>query len=221
MVSPFSPPFAVDEIVSIGEGGHLTLQLARYAIPNDAGPEIGVFTNSGLTIVDFPPGRVSDVLVPQDSETTFGMDEAVVEVSQDGVSFVLLNDGQPVLFDIPSNGYMDSQGPFDRIPGQVLADPSLPFVGDLNDFQGLNYPDIQVLLAGSAGGTWLDISGLGLERVGYIRFSVLSDANELSRLNFELDAVSVALDAQGHVVPLPTSVCLLVGTGALMIIRKY
>ena len=37
VVSPFSPPFLNTEIVSVGVGGHLTLRLSNYAIPQAAG----------------------------------------------------------------------------------------------------------------------------------------------------------------------------------------
>lgn len=33
VVSPFSPPFLRNQIVSIGEGGELTLRLSNYALP--------------------------------------------------------------------------------------------------------------------------------------------------------------------------------------------
>src|SRR5215216_4313944 len=33
VVSPFNPPFRSNEIVSVGEGGQLTLRLSNYAIP--------------------------------------------------------------------------------------------------------------------------------------------------------------------------------------------
>src|SRR5262245_40402166 len=61
-VTPFNPSFGTNELVSVGEGGHLTLRLSRYAIPQPpaAGPEIGIFENVGLSDTSFPNG-VADV----------------------------------------------------------------------------------------------------------------------------------------------------------------
>src|SRR6185503_16388780 len=90
-----------------------------------------------------------------------------------------------------------------------------PFTSNLSSFSGLPYfdatgPDMLELLAGSGGGTWLDISAAGLARVGFIRFSVLNDQNASTNLNFELDAVSIAHAAMGaSVVPEPTTIGLL------------
>ena len=64
------------------------------------------------------------------------------------------------------------------------------------------------LLAGSAGGTWLDISSTGLPQVGYIRFSV--PENLAADVSLELDAVSISRDALGGpTVPEPTALNLL------------
>ena len=220
VVSPFNPPFSTDELVSIGEGGHITLRLARFAMVGDSGLHIGVFTNAGLVETDFPHGQAADELVANDGGvSTFGMDAASVEVSEDGVHFIALNNGEPILFDIPTNGYTDVTNPFDTEPGSSLTDPSKPWSGGLSAFDGLNYAAIVTLLDGSAGGKWLDLSGTGLDQVGYIRFSVADDGDDETRLNFEIDAVSVAQGFLGAPVPLPTSSFLFIGAGGLMMIQ--
>jgi hypothetical protein len=206
IVSPFNPPFSNTEIASVGEGGHLTLRLSHYAIAQASGPEIGVFENIGLADTDFPNGQAGT------PAGTFGpLDSAIVDVSADGTNWVSLGS---VTFDVPTNGYIDLVNPFSNTPGNVLSDFQQPFLGNLNSFSGLRYfdaaaPDMLQLLAGSGGGTWLDISGTGLAQVGYIRFSIADDLNSSSRLNFELDAVSIAHAATGGVVvPEPATVML-------------
>ncbi len=216
VVSPFNPPFLTDQIVSIGENGHVTLRLSHYAIPADNGPEIGVFTNAGLVETDFPNGQAAETILPNDGVTSFGMDQAVVEVSENGTHFVTLNGGLPILFDIPTNGFTDTVSPFDTMPGSVKSDPFKPFLGRLSEFNGLNYGQMLSLLDSSAGGTWLDISETGLSRVGFIRFSIGDDGDSDLRLNFELDAVAVAGSATGAIVPEPEGFWLVTLGGAMI-----
>jgi len=205
VVSPFSPPYLRNEIVSVGEGGQITLRLSHFAIPQATVPEIGVFTNVGIFDSDYPNGLAGSPPI------TLGIDSAEVSVSEDGLSWTSLGTQN---FDIPTNGYTDVTSPFDTSPGSILADFQQPFTSALSDFGGLPYydaggSDMLELLAGSGGGTWLDISGTGLAKVGYIRFAVADDVNSGSSLNFELDAVSVSHAAMGHLtVPEPTSLAL-------------
>ncbi|HEY3393421.1 MAG TPA: hypothetical protein VGK58_11990 [Lacipirellulaceae bacterium] len=206
IVSPFNPPFRANEIVSVGEGGHIVLRLSHYAVPQVAGPEIGVFENVGLVDVNYPIGQAGSPAGP------FGpLDSAVVEVSADGAQWVTLGN---ITFDVPTNGYTDLPDPYWSKPGGVPSDFQKPFLGSLSSFNGLRYsdaggPDMLETLAGSGGGTWLDISAAGLSQVGFIRFSLADDLDANTRLNFELDAVSIAHGAVGSpVVPEP-------GTAAL------
>jgi hypothetical protein len=203
VVSPFNPPFGLNEIVSVGEGGQITLRLSHYALPLAAGPEIGVFENVGLIDTSFPNG------VAGSPAAAFSIDSAIVDVSADGAHWMSLGN---VAFDVPANGYTDLADPFSSGAGTAPSDFQKPYTCSLDDFSGLRYsdasgPDMLELLAGSGGGKWLDISTTGLPQVGFIRFSVADDQSATSRLNFELDAVSIAHAAMGQiVVPEPTTV---------------
>ena len=214
VVSPFDPPFRRNDIVSIGAGGQLTLRLSNYAVPQAGGPEIGVFSNAFFA--DSPPFDGE----PQTPVSVSGNDSAFVEVSADGVIWTSLNGGSAVNFSIPSNGYADAAGPYDGAPGSVPSDFQQPFTSPLSSFDGLPYhdaggPDMLDLLAGSGGGTWLDISSTGLPQVGYIRFSVASGTSSLH--TFELDAVSVSHAALGTAtVPEPATL-LLVASAVLFL----
>jgi hypothetical protein len=206
VVSPFNPPFRPNGIVSIGEGGQLTLRLSNYAIPQGGGAlEIGVFEAVGIADTSFPNGQAGS------PATAFGPDRAVVEVSADGIGWISLGN---FLFDTPTNGYTDLSNPYSGTAGTALSDFQQPFAGNLNSFSGLRYSDpanfdILDLLAGSGGGTWLDISGTGLPQVGYIRLSVLDDGNPSINQNFELDAVSISHAAVGGAtVPEPATMLL-------------
>ncbi|TWT85797.1 hypothetical protein Pla123a_06040 [Posidoniimonas polymericola] len=204
-VTTFNPPFSTDDLVSIGEGGELTLRLSNYVLPQVGGPEIGVFTNTGIADIDWPNGQAAAVLA-NDGIATFGIDSAVVEVSADGASWVSLGE---VLFDLPTAGYTD---PAATSPANFQQ----PFTGVLADFASLDLAGMQTLLGGSGGGYWLDISSTGLSQVGYVRFSLADDGDALTDLNFDLDALSIAAGAVGPAtVPEPAAVLLLLTPLAL------
>jgi hypothetical protein len=218
VVSPFNPPFLSNEIVSIGEGGQITLRLSNYAIPQGgAALEIGVFENVGISDTNYPNGQAGS------PATAFGPDKAIVEVSADGIGWISLGN---ILFDVPANGYTDLSDPYSSSPGSALSDFQQPFTGNLLSFSGLPYShpsnfDMLDLLNGSGGGTWLDISGTGLPQVGYIRFSVPDDGNPSIGQNFELDAVSISHAALGGAtVPEPAALsCLLMASCLAILVR--
>jgi hypothetical protein len=203
VVSPFSPPFLSSEVVSIGEGGQITLRLSNFAVTQSSGPpEIGVFANVGIADIDYPNGQAGPT-----ASTFSALDSAEVAVSADGISWSSLGSK---LFDVPTNGYTDV-GPFASVPGSALTDFQQPFVGTLSSFDGRSYSSMLTLLAGSGGGKWLDISGAGLTQVGYVRFSLADDGNSNTHLNFDLDAVSISHAAiGGATVPEPTGIALVI-----------
>ena len=207
VVSPFSAPYKRDQLLSVGESGHVTLRLSNYAIPQPGGKEIGVFAHTGLIDLDYPAGQAGD------PASAFSVDSALVELSADGTTWYSIGNKS---FDNPTNGYLDAAGPYAASPGSVPSDFQQPFVGTLASFSGLEYSDVGGLdilevLDGSGGGNWLDIPA-GLSQVGFVRFSVADDGNPAIGLNFELDAVSVASDAMGvPTMPEPTTIGLAIG----------
>ena len=214
-VSPFNPPFLTTDLISIGEGGWLTLRLSNFALAQVGSPEIGVFTNAGILDANFPVGQAGS------PPGTFGVDRALVEVSENGVDWESLGTST---FEVPSNGYTDLANPFSNTAGNSPTDFQQPYTGSLNDLGGLSYsdannPDILDLLAGSGGGTWLDISSTSFAQIGYIRFSVADDGTSID-MNFELDAVSIASNAVGSMtVPEPGTFALFGFTGAWLMWR--
>lgn len=225
VVSPFNAPFGTDEIVSIGTNGSITLQLSHYALPRADGPEIGVFTNVGLidaSWFDTDPGN-DGAGIASNPASVFSDNYAVVEVSQDGQTWVGLNGGNEILFNIPSNGYADAASPSSPTPGSVLADPTQPFTKTLSAFDGDDFASVLAELNGSAGGAWLDISDTGLSKVGFVRFlvpaSITAGSGGPSDTNFELDAVTVAANATGAAVPEPASLAIALLMGGLALRR--
>jgi hypothetical protein len=167
-LTPFNPPFRDDQIVIVGAGGSLTLRLSSPVETAGGGPEIGVFTNNGL--VDVSPNGSG---VAGNPAATFSpLPMARVSVSRDGQTFVPLGP-EPVVFGNPTNFYTDTSIENYSAPlGMVTADFSGPFDGTLSSFSGRTYAGMLTLLGGSGGGTWLDVSGSGLESVEYVRFDV-------------------------------------------------
>ncbi|MCH8922484.1 MAG: PEP-CTERM sorting domain-containing protein, partial [Planctomycetes bacterium] len=204
VLSPFSPAFGEDELTQIGAGGHLTLRLARPVVIG-RGPEIGVIENAGMIDTDFPNGTAGDPV------GIFSSDAGMVEVSLDGVTWVALNGGDPILFDRPAVFYTNA-GPFDAAPPNdpQLADFGKPFTpaGGISALSGLTYPEIVTLMDGSGGGTWLDLDESGLEQVEFVRFSVAAG----SATTLEIDAVLLSSAA----VPEPAT-WLLLSLGAVLV----
>lgn len=187
VVSPFSPPYGEDELVSIGEGGHLTLELAKPArnrASNAFGVDLILFGSGGFIDRSYPSG----ITLP--SAAKLSDDALEVWVSSDGSHFEPLGEFRDARF--PTLGFLDS-GPYDLVPGAVPTDAFLPVNPALvpSDFASKILGDIVGMYAGSAGGTPVDISASGLSTVRFVRFSLADDGNAGTNLKAEIDAVTV------------------------------
>ena len=206
ILSPFNPHYEDDQIVQFGEGGSITLQLAHFAVTTSGTPEIGIFTNAGISDTSWPAGIAgSDLELPG---ATFGIDSAILDVSADGSSWINLG---LIRFDQPSSAFSNTSSPYQSDPtGLTPANFGIPHGNALADYSGKDWDTIQGLLGNSAGGTWIDLDSTGLAQVGWIRLSLANDGNADTLLNFELDGVSVASAAVGgSVIPEPSVFALL------------
>ncbi len=205
VVSPFNPAFGTDELVSIGEGGHLTVRFDR-PINNDGshlfGVDLIIFGSGGFVDSGFPDGVVGD------PPGVFGTDEAQLELSVDGVDWV--DAGMFTEGFVPAMGYADS-GPFDDEPGSVLTDFTKPVDPSvvLDDFSGMNMEDLRAFYDGSGGGTGIDVRALVGADDGFMfaRISVADDDDANTSLNAEVEGFAV--------VPAPGVCTVLVGGIAL------
>lgn len=212
-VTPFTPAYDSAAVTVVRPGGHITLHFAQ-TVSDAAGRDIGVFGITGLAAAGDSSGN-SVFAAP--GPATFSESAAIVSVSQTGApgSFVALNAGNPIAFNIPANAFLDTALTYDSqfgyvsgaAGGSLPANPFKPFNGSLSDFSGLSYSQMLTLLNGSAGGTWLDLAGTGLPSINYIRFDVPSTA----QYQFFLDAVTA--------VPEPASLGLFT-LGSLLLLRR-
>ena len=201
VVTPFNATYATDDLVAIGDGGRLVLRLGQPA-PTGAGHAIGVHSGVGLIDSNWPAGVISGPATPYTSFRS-----ADVRVSADGVAWFSL--GEDLVFELPTNWY--AQGVTlpgaQETPGSVEADFTRPFLGQLGDFNNTDWTGMLNILGGSAGGTWLDLTGVPAPAVQFVEFSV-SGADEL----MFVDAV-VALPEPGFAAP--ALLC-----GALLALRR-
>jgi hypothetical protein len=213
-VTPFTPAYDSAAVTLVRPGGHITLRFAQ-TVTDAVGRDIGVFGITGLAAAGDSSGNT---VFATAGPATFSESTAIVSVSQTGApgSFVALNGGDPIAFNIPANAFLDSTLTYDSqfgfvssaSGGTTSANFFKPFNSSLSDFSGLSYTQILSLLDGSAGGTWLDLAGTGLSSVNYIRFDVPSDA----QYQFFLDGVTA--------VPEPASLGILT-LGAMLLLRRH
>lgn len=177
VLSPFNPPYEDSQLLQIGPGGQITIQLSHFAIVGP-GRELGVFSNVGIFDAAYPQGQTGSPI------TIFGEDSVIIEVSEDGQTFFSLGEKNISMF---HNYFMDQESPYSPDAGSQRADFGRPFSGKAGDFSGKNYQEIKDMLAGSAGGNWFDVGATPLTKIGYVRFSLSSNSIK----KFELDAITI------------------------------
>ncbi len=189
VVSVFNPAFGIDEIVSIGAGGHLIVQFNTPITDDPRNPfgiDLLVFGNTAFIDSAWPNGVVGGIFA----------DGGTVEVSADATTWFLIEgierDG---LF--PTIGYLDS-GPYDEQPGATLSDFTQPVdpAVTLNEFMGLNNDAVVALYSGSGGGAGIDLATVGLDAISYVR--ITNPGDPASTPAIEIDAFS---DVAGRTNP--------------------
>ncbi len=204
-VTMFNSPFGIDEIVSIGAGGVLTLELGAPATDDSDhlhGVDLIVYGNTFFNTDEFVVGNITGI----------SPDLADIEVSSDNINWLPVTPKADGLF--PTQGYLDAgifgTDAFGSPNGTIETDFFKPMDPSLsiNDFLGLTYAEALGLYNGSAGGTSIDISETGLSSVSYIRFSLPDGVDH----NSEIDAVVV--------VPEPAAAMLVGVVSAAMLIRR-
>ena len=179
VVSPFSPAWMPDQIVSIGAGGALILgfdEPIRDDPVNAHGIDCIIFGNPACVDGAYPTG-VCDGF--------FGGDGGTVSVSSNGVDWIEVPDTQADA-PWPTLAWLDA-GPYDEIPGTTATDPTRGMDPAIlpSDAIGMNWSELLTIYDSSAGGVGIDLQPLGLDEVMWIRIDVSDDAF----LAVEIDAV--------------------------------
>jgi len=177
---PFNPPYQNTHLVSVGEGGSLTVRFSAPVLnsPSHAfGLDFIIFGNAGFVITngDYSGGGITDGSLFADNPGATS-----VSVSVDNVNYYTLN---PALARVVDGLFpTDASGDFSLPVNPVLSN---------GDFAGKDLAGIRSLYAGSGGGTGYDISwaqdGIGqsvvLSSIRFIRVEVLSGKSEVDALS--------------------------------------
>lgn len=201
-VTPFNPAWRTDELVSIGEGGHLTVMFdkpVRNSKGNPFGIDLLIFGNTGYIDSAFPSGVSGGV---------FGSGGGEVEVSEDGVNWFKVP-GAQADSEFPTLGYLDLTGPYQTTKGSVPSDFRKP-VDPAFAAGGKTFAEIVAAYDGSGGGSGIDIEATGLRAISYVRVS--------SPLG---SGVAAEIDAFSDVRAVPTPGVLgLLGLGSVAVLRR-
>jgi hypothetical protein len=179
---PFNPPYGTNQIVSLGEGGSLTVRFHHPILNhprNIFGLDFIIFGNSGFIITnDFDPGTFEWIGTPATDGSLFAHNTGGtrVSVSMDGRRFFALAPDRSPTVDVlfPTDGAGDVSRP---------VDPALT----QDDFAGLTLTQIRALYRRSAGGAAYDISWardsrgrrVFLPLVRFVRVEVVSGKAEI------------------------------------------
>ena len=204
-VTPFQPAWMPNQIVSIGAGGSLTLELGQAAIDSPNNP-------FGVDLIVFSNAFFSDVSGGQGSPGYCFADGGVIDVSDDGATWFEIPNTQAD-GPMPTMGFIDA-GPFDSTPGELPTNfrkPMNPAI-TLSDLQELNYIDVIHAYDGSGGGVGVDLASVGLNQAHFVRIRQIAGATSSP----EVDAVMVVkpilicdLDGNGVVDSADVSLVLL------------
>jgi hypothetical protein len=199
-VTPFNAPWENDEIVSIGEGGHLTVRFDQ-PVANDPNNPFGidllVFGNAWYIDTSWPNG-VAGAIAAEGGQISVSADGQawfdVVGVQADGA--------------FPTLGYNDLTDPYATTRGNVLSGFTTP-VDPRFDATGKSFAQITAAYNGSGGGTGIDIGLLGLSEISFVRIT-----NPLG------SGLTPEIDAFADVAPVPApGVLALVASAALFSTR--
>lgn len=164
IVSPFSPAYLPEHIVSLGAGGSLVVGFSEPVTDDAANPfgiDLLVFGNALLEDAAWPSGVATGNLFAGNG---------VIEVSTNGTNWVLVPN---IVADAayPTLGYSDLTNGYATTPGAVPSDFTRPVNPAFSFAAGMTMADIQAAYAGSGGGAGVDLGALGLTSISFVRIT--------------------------------------------------
>jgi hypothetical protein len=182
-VHPFNSPFRANEVVSIGEGGSLTVSFDEPVIDDPLNPfgiDLLVFGNSFYFLSPYASDGVASGAATEGGK---------VEVSADGVIFhEITGVGADGIF--PTLGFLDVTDPLSSSPGLVPSDFTKP-VDPNFDPNGLTLSQIVTGFDGSGGGVGIDLAATGLSAISYVRVSNLAGSGVTPEIDGFADVQAV------------------------------
>lgn len=203
VVSPFSSPWLTSEVVSIGLGGRLTLEIGGDIVDDPANPH-------GIDFIVFGNAFFWDLAWPLGITGPLYAEGGPISVSEDGVNFIpvagAVADGA-----MPTLGYLDV-GPYSETPGKIPTDFRMPIDPTLEPgaMVGLPFEELRELYGTSGGGRGIDIAATGLERVRFVRIEgpAGSGSTEVDALTIVAPRPAADLDGDGAVGPADLTILL-------------
>ncbi len=186
VVSPFAAAWTPTDVVSIGGGGSITIQLDVPATDDARHP-------FGVDLIVFGNSFFVDVAAPLGIAGGLVSDGGVIEVSPDGqVWHEVVGAIADGLW--PTLAYSDA-GPYDIFAGEAPTDFRTPMDPSLtlDDALGLPWEDLVNLYGGSGGGRGIDLASLGLSHAAFVRVRVPAG----HPWHVELDAVARTREFDG------------------------
>lgn len=178
-VTPFAPAWLPSQVVSIGAGGSLVLELDAPAVDDPRNP-------FGIDLIVFGNSFFSDLGGGAGVCGSLAADGGMIDVSPDGVTWYavpgIAADG---LF--PTLGYLDAD-PYDAVPGAVATDARMPVdpAHRAQAMYAMPWPKMVAAYGISAGGAGVDLAATGCASARYVRIRVPPPPHS----HVEIDAVS-------------------------------
>ena len=178
-VTPFAPAWLPSQVVSIGAGGSLVLELDAPAVDDPRNPfgiDLIIFGNSFFSDIGGGAGVCGAVAAEGGS----------IDVSEDGLTWCTVPgvaaDG---LF--PTLGYLDVD-PYDAVPGTVETDARMPVdpAHRAEAMFAMPWPEMVAAYGLSAGGAGVDLATTGCASARFVRIRVPPPPHS----HVEIDAVS-------------------------------
>jgi hypothetical protein len=163
-ITPFQPAWLPDQVVSIGAGGSLVLELGSTAT-DDPGHRFGI------DLIVYGNAFFSDLASPMGVPGFCAAEGGAIEVSADGATWHAIP-GASIEGGLPTMAWLDS-GPYDTMAGTLPSDFLRAVDPAVNESSamGLPYPDLVALHDGGAGGMGIDLALAGVSTARFVRLS--------------------------------------------------